>query len=133
MAKTILVVDDSATMRQLIGLTLKKVPGCRVVEAANGAEAVTRLGGGPADLVITDINMPEMNGLELVRHVRGPLGQRDLPIIVVTTKGDDGARDAGLQAGANAYLTKPLSGALLISLVEQLTAPAGKAGVRKEG
>ncbi len=128
MERTILVVDDSATMRQLIGLTLKKVKGCQVVEAPNGLDAVARLGSGSFDLIITDIKMPEMDGLELVRHVRGPLGRPELPIIIVTTKGEEGMRDAGLQAGANAYLTKPLSGAQLVDLVERLTAPNGAGG-----
>ena len=133
MEKTILVVDDSATMRQLIGLTLKKVKGCQVVEAQNGVDAVARLGAGAFDLVITDIKMPEMDGLELVRHVRGPLGLSELPIIIVTTKGEEGARDAGLRAGANAYLTKPLSGVQLVDLVERLTAAPSGAGAGREG
>ncbi len=133
METTILVVDDSATMRQLIGLTLKKVQGCHVVEAQDGAEAVARLGDGPCDLIITDIKMPEMDGLELVRHVRGPLGMCELPIIIVTTKGEEGARDQGLRAGANAYLTKPLSGVQLVDLVHRLTAGANGSGERREG
>ena len=131
--KRILVVDDSATMRQLIGLTLRKVKGCSVVEAENGVEAVARLGNGAFDLVITDIKMPEMDGLELVRHVRGPLGLQEVPIIIVTTKGEESARDAGLEAGANAYLTKPLSGAHLVDLVEQWTAPTRAAVAVREG
>lgn len=131
--KRILVVDDSATMRQLIALTIRKVRGCRVVEAADGAEAVARLGGGPMDLIITDLKMPRMNGLELVEHVRGPLGLREVPIIIVTTKGEEDARDAGLRAGANAYLTKPLSCTHLLGLVEQWTAPAPVAGAVREG
>jgi len=129
----ILVVDDSATMRQLIGLTLRKIPGCRVTEAGNGVEAVARLGAGPFDLIVTDIKMPEMDGLELVRRLRGPLGLREIPIIVVTTKGEEDARDAGLRAGASAYLTKPLSGAHLVDLVHQWTAPAPVAGAVREG
>ena len=133
MERTILVVDDSATMRQLIGLTLRKVKGCRVLEAPNGAEAAARLGSGSIDLIITDIKMPEMDGLELVRRVRGPLGLPDLPIIIVTAKGEEGARDEGLRAGANAYLTKPLLGVQLVDLVERLTAAPSGAGARREG
>jgi two-component system chemotaxis response regulator CheY len=133
MEKTILVVDDSATMRQLIGLTLKKVKGCHVVEAQNGVDAVARLGGGAFDLIITDIKMPEMDGLELVRQIRGPLGHTELPIIIVTTKGEEATRDAGLQAGANAYLTKPLSGVQLVDLVERLTAAPNGDGAGREG
>ena len=133
MEKTILVVDDSATMRQLIGLTLKKVRGCHVVEAHNGADAVARLGAAPCDLIITDIKMPEMDGLELVRQVRGRPGLAELPIIIVTTKGEEAAQQAGLEAGANAYLTKPLFGAKLLDLVERFTAAPSGAGVTREG
>ena len=129
----ILVVDDSATMRQLIGLTLKKVKGYQVVEACNGADAVARLVTTPCDLIITDIKMPEMDGLELVRQVRGPLARAELPIIIVTTKGEEAAQQAGLAAGANAYLTKPLFGAKLLELVERFTAGPNGAGVTREG
>ena len=132
MEKTILVVDDSATMRQLIDLTLKKIRGCHVVEAQNGVDAVARLRAGIFDLIITDIKMPEMDGLELVGHVRGPLGLSELPIVIVTTKGEEEARDAGLRAGANAYLTKPLSGVQLVDLVERLTAAPSGAGAGRE-
>jgi CheY-like chemotaxis protein len=130
--RTILVVDDSTTMRQLIGLTLKKVKGYQVVEACNGADAVARLASTPCDLLITDLKMPEMDGLELVRHVRGALGRRDLPIIIVTTKGEEAAQQEGLEAGANAYLTKPLFGAKLLELVERFTAGPNGAGVSQE-
>ena len=133
MEKTILVVDDSATMRQLLTLTLRKAKGYQVVEAANGAEALARLISAPCDLIVTDIKMPEMDGLELVRHVRGPLGRKDLPIIIVTTKGEEAAQQAGLEAGANAYLTKPLFGAKLLDLVERFTAAPSGAGVTREG
>ncbi|MFQ5882189.1 MAG: response regulator [Candidatus Methylomirabilales bacterium] len=118
--KTFLVVDDSATMRQLITLTLKRMKGCEVVEAADGTEAAARLRSETFDLVITDIKMPQMDGLQLVRHIRQDLKLQDLPVVVITTKGEDGDRDAGLQAGANAYLTKPLSGPMLIQLIESL-------------
>ncbi len=117
--KNILVVDDSATMRQLLCLTLKKVKGCQVVEASQGKEAADKLSHHPFDLVIADINMPEMNGLELVSHIRNVL-KLSLPIVVVTTKGEEGVRDQALQRGANAYLTKPISGEALVKSVEEL-------------
>lgn len=117
--KTILVVDDSATMRQLLTLTLKKLKGCEVVEAAHGGEAVAKLSSRPFDLVIADLKMPEMDGLELVNHIRGVL-KLSLPIVIVTTKGGEEDRDRGLKGGANAYLTKPISGTALLQLVERL-------------
>ena len=117
--KNILVVDDSATMRQLLALTLKKVRGCQVVEACQGKEAADKLSRHAFDLVITDINMPEMDGLMLVSHIRGVL-KLSLPIVIVTTKGEEGAREQGLQKGASAYLTKPISGEILVKLVQGL-------------
>ncbi len=118
-AKTFLVVDDSATMRQLITLTLRKIKGCEIVEATNGAEAVAHLSSHPVDLVIADIKMPEMDGLQLIAHIRGVL-KSTVSIIVVTTKGEEADRDKCLKAGANAYLTKPMSGASLLQLIGEL-------------
>jgi len=118
-AKTFLVVDDSATMRQLITLTLRKMKGCEIVEVANGAEAVAHLSSHPVDLVITDIKMPEMDGLQLIAHIRGVL-KSTVSIIVVTTKGEEKDRDECLKAGANAYLPKPMSGASLLQLIGKL-------------
>ena len=77
--------------------------------------------------------MPEMDGLELVRHVRGPLGLSELPSIIVTTKGEEMARGAARRAGANADLTKPLSGVQLVDLVERLAAAPSGAGAGREG
>ena len=121
-SKTILVVDDSATMRQLLALTLKKLKGCEVVEAINGKEAVDKLSSRPFDLLIADLKMPEMDGLELVSHIRDVL-KLSLPIVIVTTKGEEDDRDRGLKGGANAYLTKPISGTALLQLVERLLKP----------
>jgi len=118
--KTFLVVDDSATMRQLICLTLRRVKGCQVVEAQDGVEAAALLRSGSFDLVIADIKMPNMDGLALVKHIRQDLKLTDLPVVIITTKGEDGDRDEGLRAGANAYLTKPLSGPMLLQLIERL-------------
>ncbi|MFQ5839746.1 MAG: response regulator [Candidatus Methylomirabilales bacterium] len=118
--KTFLVVDDSATMRQLIGLTLRKVKEATVLEASDGAEAAKRLASDRVDLVVTDIKMPQMDGLQLVSHIRQELKLTELPVIILTTKGEEGDREAGLKAGANAYLTKPLSGAALLQLIDSL-------------
>jgi CheY-like chemotaxis protein len=124
--KNILVVDDSATMRQLLLLTLKKVKGSQVVEAAEGKEAADKLSRQPFDLAIVDINMPEMNGLELVSHIRNVM-KLSLPIVMVTTKGEEGVRDQALQRGANGYLTKPISGEALVKLIHELLPDGGAA------
>ena len=126
--KNLLVVDDSATTRMLITLTLKKSLEYRIVEASNGTEAVEKLGSQPVDIVLTDINMPKMGGLELISYIRSSHSSPNVPIIVITTEGEEDARDRGLELGANAYLSKPISGAKLQEtvrkLLESVEAPA---------
>lgn len=107
--RMILVVDDSAMMRQLITMAVKKaVQDVSVSEAVNGREALEQIRTNHFDLVLTDMQMPEMNGGELIANVRRELG-KDLPIIVVTTKGEEPDREAGLANGADGYLTKPVN------------------------
>jgi two-component system chemotaxis response regulator CheY len=118
--KNLLVVDDSATTRMLISLTLKKEGIYRIVEVSNGREAVDKLSAEAVDCVLTDINMPQMNGLDLISYIRSQHREPKLPIIVITTQGEEEARDKGMAQGANAYLTKPISGPKLVSLVKEL-------------
>jgi CheY-like chemotaxis protein len=118
--KNLLVVDESATTRMLISLTLKKEGVYRIVEVSNGREAVDKLSVEPVDCVLTDINMPQMNGLDLISYIRSQHREPKLPIIVITTQGEEEARDKGMAQGANAYLTKPISGPKLVSLVKEL-------------
>lgn len=118
--KNLLVVDDSATTRMLISLTLKKEGVYRIVEVSNGREAIDKLSVEPVDCVLTDINMPQMNGLDLISYIRSQHREPKLPIIVITTLGEEESRDKGMAQGANAYLTKPISGPKLVSLVKEL-------------
>ncbi|HLE68876.1 MAG TPA: response regulator [Vicinamibacteria bacterium] len=118
--KNLLVVDDSATTRMLISLTLKKEGVYRIVEVSNGREAVDKLSVEPVDCVLTDINMPQMNGLDLISYIRSQHREPKLPIIVITTQGEEEDRDKSMAQGANAYLTKPISGPKLVSLVKEL-------------
>ena len=118
--KNLLVVDDSATTRMLISLTLKKEGVYRILEVSNGREAVDKLSAEPVDCVLTDINMPHMNGLDLITYIRSKHREPKLPIIVITTQGEEESRDKGMAQGANAYLTKPISGPKLVSLVKEL-------------
>jgi two-component system, chemotaxis family, chemotaxis protein CheY len=118
--KNLLVVDDSATTRMLISLTLKKEGVYRIVEVSNGREAVDKLSHESVDCVLTDINMPQMNGLDLITYIRSQHREPKVPIIVITTQGEEEARDKGMAQGANAYLTKPISGPKLVSLVKEL-------------
>src|SRR5512135_614056 len=115
-----LVVEDSPTMRQLISFALKRVHGSKVVEASDGIDALKKLSAQKFDIVITDINMPIMDGLKLVSLIRGDEKQKDVPIIIVTTEGAEEDRRKGLALGANAYLSKPIQTAELLKLVSQL-------------
>ena len=117
--KKILLVDDSRTVRQLMKLILKKHIFCDITEAGDGLEAIQYLGDDCFDLVITDINMPNMNGLSLVKQVRDEM-HMDIPIIIVTTMGKEQDRDAGLELGADSYVTKPINGPSLIRQAAEL-------------
>ena len=116
--KRVLVVDDSATMRQLVRMMVTKYTGCAVSEARDGQEAFEMLGEEPFDLVVTDINMPRMHGLALVEKVRKE--GLDIPIIIVTTMGSEKDRDLGIELGANAYVTKPVNGVKLGEAIQSL-------------
>jgi two-component system, chemotaxis family, chemotaxis protein CheY len=119
MAKTVLIVDDSKTMQALLKTTLNRIPMLQIKEACNGREALEVLGREPVDLLVTDINMPEMDGLKLVEEVRSRKTLSDLPILVITTSAADAARGAGLQA-ANARVLQPVSGQEIVAVATQL-------------
>ena len=119
-AKTVLIVDDSNTMRMLIKMVLKKTSlGIIMMEAVNGTDALKKLQEHDIDLVITDMMMPVMNGKELIRTIRSEVS-KDLPIIIVTTLGEEESRDEGLALGANGYIVKPVNGSELISTIENM-------------
>lgn len=105
--KRILVVDDSPTVRMLLCLSLRKMIAASVTEAIHGVDALEKLQKDHYDLVVTDMNMPLMGGAELVKRIRTELVQ-NIPIVILTTKGEDGDRDRGLSLGANEYVTKPV-------------------------
>jgi CheY-like chemotaxis protein len=106
--KRILVTDDSQTMRMLIAFHLiKMMPGVKITEAVNGADALDWLKRQDVDLILTDMNMPEMDGAGLITAVRQEL-KRDTPIIIITTRGEQRDRERGMCVGANGYVTKPL-------------------------
>lgn len=104
-----LVVDDSPTMRRMVMVSLREVCTGGFSEAASGLEALEQLALGPVALMVLDLNMPDMHGLEVLRFVRAHQAYRDLPVIVLTTRGDDGSRTAAMAAGASLYLTKPFT------------------------
>jgi two-component system, chemotaxis family, chemotaxis protein CheY len=105
--KNVLIVDDSATMRRMVAASLRALPSVSFQEASNGLEAIEKLAIGAVDLIVLDLNMPDMHGLEVVAFVRKHATFRNIPIIVLTTRGDDESRAAALSAGASHYSTKP--------------------------
>ncbi len=123
-ALTLLVVEDSPLVRQLIAFTLRRLRDCRVVEAVDGVDALKKLASERIDLVITDINMPMMDGLKLVTHIRGNARTKDLPIIIVTTEGAEEDRRRGLALGANAYIPKPVQPSDLLKTITSLLDPS---------
>ncbi len=103
-----MVADDSQTMRMLLLFYLiKMLPGIKIVEAVNGADALEKLKAQPVDLILTDMNMPQMDGAGLITAVRQEL-QSSTPIVIITTRGEQRDRERGLAVGANGYITKPL-------------------------
>ena len=104
----ILIVEDSGTMRTLLAQAFESFePELKIDEAQNGFEALRLLPRNSYDLIVTDINMPDINGLELVSFVKGSENYRSIPLMIVSTEGSDRDRDRGLELGADAYLVKP--------------------------
>lgn len=118
--RNVLVVDDSPTMRQFIVFALKRFPNLIVDEAENGVEALKQLSLKKYDLLLTDVNMPMMDGLKLVGLIRNDVINANLPIVVITTEGSEITRDRALQVGADEFVTKPLQTARLIEVVRRL-------------
>jgi two-component system chemotaxis response regulator CheY len=107
--KRVLVADDSQTMRMFILFHLiKMLPGVQIMEAENGVIAIDKLMREDVDLILTDMNMPELDGAGVIRAVRQGL-KKPTPIIVITTKGEKQDRERGLALGASGYITKPLN------------------------
>ena len=119
MKKKVLTVDDSRTMRDMVSFTLKGA-GYEVVEAADGQQALNVIGGTKVDLVITDLNMPVMDGLTLIKRLRAMPTHRTLPILMLTTESDDGKKAEGRSAGATGWIVKPFNPEKLISVVQKV-------------
>ena len=119
MQKKILVAEDSPTMRYLIASTIAALGDFAVIEAGNGFEALRILPQEKVDLVITDINMPDINGLEMVSFIRQSPNYRTTPLFIVSTEGSARDREKGMSLGANAYLVKPFAPEELQSLIRQ--------------
>jgi len=116
----VLVVEDSPTMRQLIVFALKRIRGFQIVEANDGVDGLKKLSAEKFDLILTDINMPIMDGLKLVSMVRNDPNYKDTPIIVITTEGATEDRERALALGANEYITKPIQTMKILETVKKL-------------
>ncbi len=119
MTKTILSVDDSASIRQMVNLTLSSA-GYEVLEAANGAEGLAKAGNQQLDMVVTDLNMPEMDGLGLIRELRKLPAYRGVPILFLTTESDADKKAAAKAAGATGWITKPFKQEQLLQVVRKV-------------
>ncbi len=118
----VLVVDDSPTMRQLIVFALRRIAGLQIEEAGDGVAALKKLSADSYDLLLTDINMPIMDGLKLVNLIRNDAQYKAMPVIVITTEGAQLDRERAIALGANEYITKPIQTARIIEVVRQLLA-----------
>jgi two-component system chemotaxis response regulator CheY len=112
-----LIVEDSPMMRQLLVFALSRVKNLRVTEADDGVDGLRKLAAGRFDIILTDINMPIMDGLKLIQRVRTDPVHNKTPIVVITTEGGSADRDRALRLGANAYITKPIDANQLVSLL----------------
>jgi two-component system chemotaxis response regulator CheY len=119
MAKTVLVVDDSASMRQMVSFTMKEA-GFDVVDAGNGQEALARVQGKSLNLVITDLNMPVMDGMTLVRQLRAKPEFKYTPILMLTTESQQEKKLEGKAAGATGWIVKPFNPEQLLQVVAKV-------------
>ncbi|HLU68799.1 MAG TPA: response regulator [Kofleriaceae bacterium] len=124
----ILVVDDSQVMREMIIACLRGEEGLSFEQAGSGLEAIEMLSLGRYDLVVLDLNMPDIGGVEVVEFIRAQDQLGDLPILIVTTRGDDASRQQVMAAGATRYVTKPFNPEQIIGEVRGLLRSAQPAG-----
>ncbi len=122
MAKTILIVDDSASVRQVVGLTLRGA-GYEVVAAEDGRDALSKLDGRKLHLVISDVNMPNMDGISFVREMKTRPAYKFTPVIMLTTEGSEAKKRDGQAAGAKAWVVKPFLPAQMLDAVSKLILP----------
>jgi len=120
MNKTIMTVDDSASIRQMVGFTLKKEGAYEVVEAVDGQDALSKLNGLAVHMVITDLNMPRLDGIGLIKAVRANPKYKFIPIVMLTTESQDTMKQQGKAAGATGWIVKPFKPEQLLSVVKKV-------------
>jgi two-component system, chemotaxis family, chemotaxis protein CheY len=119
MAKTIMIVDDSASLRQVVGIALRGA-GYDVIEACDGKDALSKLTGQKVHLMISDVNMPNMDGISLVKAVKQMPAYKFTPIVMLTTESADGKKKEGQEAGAKAWVLKPFKPEQMVNVVQKL-------------
>ena len=119
MSKTVMVVDDSSSFRTVVKLALQKA-GYLVIEAGDGKDAVAKLGGQKINLIVCDVNMPNMDGLAFLRHIKAQAAHKFTPVIMLTTESQDSKKAEGRAAGARAWITKPFQPSQLVEAVNKL-------------
>lgn len=122
MAKTIMVVDDSTSIRQIVNLTLKKV-GYDVVEACDGKDALAKLDGRKINLIVCDVNMPNMDGIGFLKSMKSMPNYKFTPVIMLTTESQESKKQEGRMAGARAWVVKPFKPEQMIEAISKLVMP----------
>jgi two-component system, chemotaxis family, chemotaxis protein CheY len=122
MAKTILIVDDSASLRQVVNISLKGA-GYDVIEACDGVDALSKLDGRKIHLIISDVNMPNMDGITFVSEAKKLPDYKFTPIVMLTTEAGEGKKVAGQAAGAKAWVVKPFQPEQMLTVVSKLVLP----------
>lgn len=122
MPKTIMIVDDSASLRQVVGIALRNA-GYDVLEGCDGKDALSKLKGQKVHLMISDVNMPNMDGISFVKAVKQNPSYKFTPIVMLTTETADGKKAEGQAAGAKAWVTKPFKPEQLLGVVQKLVLP----------
>lgn len=122
MSKTIMVVDDSASLRQVVGIALKQ-EGYEIIEGRDGADALSKLNGQKVHLIISDVNMPNMDGISFVHAVKQMPAYKFTPIIMLTTESQEAKKQEGQRAGAKAWVVKPFKPEQMLGAVQKLVLP----------
>jgi len=122
MAKTVMIVDDSASLRQVVGIALRGA-GYDVIEGCDGKDALSKLTGQKVHLVISDVNMPNMDGITFVKNLKQMPAYKFTPVIMLTTESQEGKKQEGQSAGAKAWVVKPFQPSQMLAAVSKLIMP----------
>jgi len=122
MKKTILIVDDSSSLRQVVSLALTRA-GYDVLEGSDGEDALSKLDGRKIHLIVSDVNMPRMDGISFLKQVKAHASYKFTPVIMLTTEAGDAKKQAGREAGAKAWVVKPFNPPVLLDAVSKLCLP----------